>query len=382
MTYAVTVDTRIPSGAPEMDELQGVGAAALLEEGLRGIGLLEGPDGVEVEVDDTFVGVHTGGALLKIFVTAPALETAEQTVRSLVEEVLESSELLADWSVERCEVELHPDLVKESLDAADGPEAPPADVAARRARLAEPEGGTSADPAHAAAAARAAEARMRALAAQLRAFGQGTFGAAGAVDKEGGEYEPYGPETSSEDAELAAGVLVWATDVVLDELFQDAFTLDQEDTNVAECDELLWLLDDLPPRYALRYDAHFARRFLVTAVALTTRFTDGSFVRLSCVAEELALRLLLNTARVTLDTFGLLGGGVSSALERFSETVQEGRDHAWLYDDTQDGTDGSAVGEYLRRATTGPASWFTPFDVGRYVHPYAADEPEEGGRED
>ncbi|MEV6753145.1 hypothetical protein [Streptomyces sp. NPDC051214] len=167
---------------------------------------------------------------------APALEFAEQAVRSLVEEVLERSELLADWTVERCEVELHPDLAKKSLDAADGPDASPADVEARRAQLTEPGADTAVDPARAAAEAKIAERRMRALAVRLRAFEPGMFGA---VDEED---EGYDADTSAyavslADAELAAGALVWAIDVLLDELFQDTFALDSEETNVAECDQ-------------------------------------------------------------------------------------------------------------------------------------------------
>lgn len=38
---------------------------------------------------------------------------------------------------------------------------------------------------------------------------------------------------------MAAGALVWASDVLLDELFQDVFSLAEEKTNVAECDQPL-----------------------------------------------------------------------------------------------------------------------------------------------
>ncbi|GAA2609877.1 hypothetical protein GCM10009863_24250 [Streptomyces axinellae] len=376
VTYAVTVDTQTPSGAPEMDELQRVGAGALLEERLGAAESVEGPDGVEVWVDDTFVGVYPGGALLKVFVDAPALEFAEQAVRALVEDVLENTELLADWTVKRCEVELHHDLAKESLEAADGPEGPPSDLADRRAKLAEPASGTPVDPAWLEANSKAAEAKMRALAPRLRSFGPVMFGT---VDEEDEEYDEEFAEsaTSAEDAELAAGALIWATDVLLDQLFDDAFSLEEEKTNVAECDRPLWLLEDLPPRYALQYDALFARRFLVTAVALTTRFTEGSFRQLSCVAEELALRMLLQAAEVTLDTFGLLTDGRKAALECFADLVYEDMDHEWLYDDSKDGIDESPVGEYLGVAAMDLASWFKPFNDDRYVHSYAADEPED-----
>ena len=85
------------------------------------------------------------------------------------------------------------------------------------------------------------------------------------------------------------------------------------------------------------YDVRFARRFLATVIAMTTRFTHGTFTQLSCVAEELALRLLLTEAKTCLKTFGLLDDGVEQALEYFADLVYEDMDHEWLYDDSADG---------------------------------------------
>lgn len=134
MTYVVTVDTCIPEGTPEMDPLQRAGAVALIEDGFDSVRAVEGPDGVKVDLLDTIVSVHPGGALLKVVVDAPALEFAEDSVQVLVDELLERTELLADWTIERCEVELHQDRARASLDAAEGPDAPPDDPAARKAR--------------------------------------------------------------------------------------------------------------------------------------------------------------------------------------------------------------------------------------------------------
>ncbi|MFJ2585717.1 hypothetical protein [Streptomyces sp. NPDC087538] len=125
----------------------------------------------------------------------------------------------------------------------------------------------------------------------------------------------------------------------MDELFQDLQTLTQHRTTVAESERPFWLLEGLPGRYALQYNVSFARRFLVTAIALTTRFTRGSFQQLSCVAEELVLRLLLEQAKSTLDLYGLLDSGTSSALDSFADQVYEDMDHEWLYDDAADGID-------------------------------------------
>ncbi|MEU4492943.1 hypothetical protein AB0F96_05665 [Streptomyces sp. NPDC023998] len=109
---------------------------------------------------------------------------------------------------------------------------------------------------------------------------------------------------------------------------------------------------------------------------MTTRFTNESFQQLSCLAEELALRLLLRQATVTLDLHGLLDEGVSSALDAFADEVYEDMDHEWLYDGAMDGIDEDPAAESLGIAPMSIKTWFTPFNEGRYVHPYAADEPE------
>ncbi|AVV44487.1 hypothetical protein PYK79_25585 [Streptomyces sp. ID05-04B] len=363
MTYVVTVDTCIPEGTPEMDPLQRAGAVALIEDGFDSVRSVKGPEGVEVALLDTIVAVHPGGALLKVIVDAPALEFAEDTVQALVDELLERSALLADWTIERCEVELHQDLAKESLDAAEGPDAPPDDLAARKARhTAGPSGEGPANGDDATTQTAAVRTQMLRLAEALRSFSPATFGATGAG--EGGA------------AALAAGALLYATDILVDELFEDLQVLTREDVAVAECEGPLWHLEHLPDRYALQYDARFARRFLVTVIAMTTRFTDGSFQRLGCVAEGLALRLLLNETTSTLELYGLLDDDVSAALDTFADRVYEGTDDQWLYDDALGVGEGSAAGP--RAAPLAFGSWFTPFDESPadsgYVHPSAADD--------
>lgn len=296
-------------------------------------------------------------------------------MRSVVGELLERSELLADWQIERCEVEL--ELAQESLAAADGPHVPPDDPADRKARHIERS--TAEDDSEgydAAAKAEVVRGQMMALADDLRSFPPVMFGVLEDEDDEEEEDGDAEFAVSPEDAKLAAGALVYATDILVDELFQDVKTLTEEDATAAECDGPLWNFEDLPERYALQYDARFARRFLVTVIAMTTRFTDGSFQQLSCVAEELALKLLLNETNVTLETFGLLDNGVSAALDSFANNVYEDMDHEWLYDDSMDGIDESAVGAALGVAPMAFKAWFTPFNEGRYVHPSAADEPE------
>ncbi|TXS19603.1 hypothetical protein EAO71_33870 [Streptomyces sp. ms191] len=399
MTYVVTVETHTPEGAPELDELHRVGATALLRQGFDAVAGIEGPDGTDVDLIDTLVEVHPSGAVLQVFVDATSLELAEEAVGSVTEEVLERSELLADWVVRSSEVKLHTDRARESLEAAEGPDAPPSDLEARRAR-------------HTAGAASAAEraadgtdhrAGFRATAGRLRAFGPDAFGvrlpeqgpARGEADAgaprggtaavaegvgepgtdRGGAAGSATAGVSPESAEVAAGAIVHAAELLVDELFDDVQVLAEEDANAAACEGHLWHLGDLPPRYALQYDERFARRFLVTAVALTTRFTDGGFRRLGCVAEQLVLKLLLEQAHITLDLYDLLDDGVVAALEVFAAGVYEDRDFEWLYDDSMDGIDEDPAAESLGITPMAFGTWFMPFHEDRYVHPYAADDP-------
>ncbi|MFI8826058.1 hypothetical protein [Streptomyces sp. NPDC053431] len=361
MTYVVTVETCIPDDAPDLDELGRVGAVVLLERGFGSVAGAEGPDGVEVDVYDVAVADHPRGVLLTVSVAAPSLEAAEDAVGAVAQEILDRTDQLAAWVVVSSEVRLHTDQARESLEAADGPDAPPSDPAARRARHAAARlAGTAGPDAQDGDEALPdvveetpdPEAEIRAAAAALRSFDPAVFGAA------------------ADTAELAAGALVHAAEVLIDELCDDVQALAEEDTDVAACAGHLWHLDRLPARHADRYDELFARRFLVTAVALTTRFTDGSFRRLGCLADELVLRFLVEQAHVALDLYGLLDEEVAAALERF---------RAHVLDRPRQDQDEEV-------APLGFGTWFTPFGADRYVHPYAADsaadEPAEEYREE
>lgn len=367
----MTVDAEILAGAPELDPLQREGVINLLGRHLDALESVEGPDGVAVDVLDRVIAVHPGGALVKVFVDAPALEFAEDAVHAVMTGVLERSELLADWTVTRCEVELHPELVQQSLDAADGPDAPPSDPAERARR-------------HAKGAAASVTAdldgaevdqmrrRLRALAGRLQPFPAECFGHWADEDEDG-----FGSLVGRESAEIAAGALVYAIDLLVDELFEDLATLEGDGPNVADSDGVFMLLEELPARYVLQYDAQFARRLVTTAVTMTGRLVQPHFGQLACVAEELLMRLLLIEAKVTVDLYGLLDGEVRVALETFADAVYEDMHHEWLYEPAADGVDQDPALGPMGVAPMGLKDWFTPFNDGHHVHPYAADEDDD-----
>ncbi|MGW7553822.1 hypothetical protein [Streptomyces rimosus] len=69
--------------------------------------------------------------------------------------------------------------------------------------------------------------------------------------------------------------------------------------------------------------------------------------------------------------------GVAVALEVFAENVYEDMDHEWLYDDSVGEIGEDAAGEAFGVTPMAIGSWFTPFNGGRYVHPYAREAPED-----
>ncbi|WP_017595891.1 hypothetical protein [Nocardiopsis potens] len=354
MRYTVTADVQSPPELFQMDPLQREGAMSLLSGALARAEGMEGPGGLQVLVEDFVVALRPGGALLTVGVEAPALEPAEEAVRLLCEDVLRNTAAFEEWRLHSCEVQLQEDLARESLAAAEGPDAPPEDIGARRARHAQASGE---DPAallpgpSPELTAKMAE-RIRALAPALASFGPGWFGHSGE------EGSPVGLEA----AELAAGALVHGTDTFLDELFHDLEILGSEEATGVDCEAVLLQLDRLPEGFAHCYDASFARRFLVTAVAMTGRFMVGGAPEPSCTAEELALGLLLEEAETVLDLYGLLTDEVVRALEIFADRVFPDTDYEWLY--AADPDDAGGVDP-----------WFYPLDSTLRVHPYTLNGP-------
>ncbi len=364
MKYTVSVETQPPADSPELDALQRAGVIHLLRKGLESVAGIEGEDGSEVDLLESFLAVHPTGALLKVVVDAPSLEDAEEAVRAVTEELLEGSELLSEWAVSKCEVELHPDLAEEILSEDD--EAPGLSV--HPVKETAPSGLSEEER-------EAMRAKIRAAAPVLAAFGVASFGHFTDPDEED-EEAPGEPLVSHEVAELAAGALAYSIDIFLDELFMDLAVLTEESSNAAQCDGPMMQLDSLPSQFALRYDERFARHLVVTAVTLTGRMTQPGFESLSCVAEELLLRLLLETAEVTLELYGLMTQDVATAWQYFAEGIYEDMDHEWLYDPSMDGIDQDPAAAHLGIAPMGLRDWFNPFNEGRYVHPFAVYEDE------
>jgi hypothetical protein len=176
------------------------------------------------------------------------------------------------------------------------------------------------------------------------------------------------------EAEYVAGALFQASVLVMDHLFIDLDTLTQErdgETVADAPDDVFFVLDGLPSRYAHRYDALFTQQLIVAMADVTRRFTGG-WEPVACVAQELALRLILDGTEVQLDLADIeLDHGWRSAVE---DALFEDPDHEMLFDAGSDGVEDDAA--FLTNLGAAPmafSDWFRPFNPTRHLPPYLLD---------
>ena len=170
-------------------------------------------------------------------------------------------------------------------------------------------------------------------------------------------------------ARLLAGAIWDASVVLIDQLFQDIHTLHgKESITRADINET-WILSGLPPQYADKYNGLFAQEFLVLAVDMTMKLASG-WTPPSCVAQELAVRCLLDQIEITADTYDLdLDPHWRGTL---TDKILEDTDSDMLYDRRLDGFQHDEdLNEQLRLAPMAVEHWFEPFNNERHVPPYA-----------
>jgi hypothetical protein len=158
-------------------------------------------------------------------------------------------------------------------------------------------------------------------------------------------------------ATYLAGCMIEAAVIVTDHLFEDVETLGAD----AEADpEDLWVVGELPERYAAHYTGLFARRFLVAFTDMTRRLTAG-WEPLANLAQELGVRLLLDHVELVAELAEV------ALPEAWRSTVEElllpDADLDYLYED-----DGETEEEL---------DWFVPYAEDRHLPVYATDQPVE-----
>ncbi|MDQ0819404.1 hypothetical protein QFZ79_001699 [Arthrobacter sp. V4I6] len=168
---------------------------------------------------------------------------------------------------------------------------------------------------------------------------------------------------------LLAGTIWHASVLLIDQLFQDIHTLHDKESITREDIDETWILSALPPQYAEQYNGLFAQRFLVVAADMVIKLVAG-WTSPSCVAQELAVRCLLDQIEITADTYDLDFDPHWRGI--LTDRILEDTDSDVLYDRSLDGFQHDEVlNQQLRLAPMALEHWFEPFNDERHVSPYA-----------
>jgi hypothetical protein len=168
-------------------------------------------------------------------------------------------------------------------------------------------------------------------------------------------------------AAIAAGALAVASTIFIDEVIEDITTLAHRGGTVADSDGAFLAFAELPPRFAHHYDGRFARKFLVATVAVTGRLVAARWEWPACVAEALALHVVVRRAGELLTDHECLDEQLArDVYAGFEDAAFEDADHELLY---QPDLSGGAV---TRRLSAGPLSWFDPISTAA-VHPFTVE---------
>lgn len=353
--YGISVDLRRPAASVALDDAQREQAASVLGGLLEQVEGADGPDGAVVLVDSTWTAVHPEGALILLVVHAPSLDVAEAGVHDILIEVLARNEVLSGWTVARCQVGFDQRFVEAGLRAADGPGAPPDDPAERVRRSARQPRADVADVDEDEAAWRS---RVAGYASSVRAFGPAAFGAG--ADGDG-----------DQSAALAAGALVAASTMFIDEQIEDITTLARLGGTVGSSPEMFLALGELPSLFAHCYDGRFARKFLVSTIMVTGRLSAPQWEQPACVAEALALHLIVKRAGDLLIDHGWLNQDDAEDLyAEIDDATLEDTDIECLYAEGPDKSSGDAARH--RDVDAASWTWFEPISQ-RAVHPFTID---------
>lgn len=127
----------------------------------------------------------------------------------------------------------------------------------------------------------------------------------------------------------------------------------------------------LPARVSHHYSELTYRRMLIAVVCVGQGLARSDQPALGCVAEELALHMIIRHADAWLTD---AEGQPAVDWGLYEDTVFEDTDFEVLYQPALDGIeDGGDISDYLGMANLHPGEWFEPFREDAAVHPYLLD---------
>ncbi len=162
------------------------------------------------------------------------------------------------------------------------------------------------------------------------------------------------------------GGLMFAANLVFDHILDD---LVMSDADRERLGAERFADEHLPSRLRHRYDTSFLRKLLATAAKVAQDLAGDELTHPACTAEELVLWAILQEWEMLLDLTDL--GQSWTAL---SEYLFEDLDFEYLFDAEMDGVEDDPLAHKTSSMEVRPlADWFTPFNVGSRVHPYAVE---------
>ncbi len=128
----------------------------------------------------------------------------------------------------------------------------------------------------------------------------------------------------------------------------------------------------LPPLLQPHYHEVLYRSMLVAIAKVGGQLADTDAPTLRCVADEIALHVIIEQAGAWLET----RGEVDEGWDVYEDCVFEDVDFELLYDPAWDGIEDpdSDLARQEGMANLHPKDWFKPFRPDEPVHPYYADE--------
>jgi hypothetical protein len=126
----------------------------------------------------------------------------------------------------------------------------------------------------------------------------------------------------------------------------------------------------LPPQFAQRYTALFAKKYLAAFNAAAWKMTQAGVHELSCVAEEFAAEAVVSHAEAILEL-----DGEESDFGLFRDGIFEDMDFRWLFHAEMDGIEDSDIAEEMVMVNLRFEDWFKRFsDEHPRVPPYVENE--------
>lgn len=167
--------------------------------------------------------------------------------------------------------------------------------------------------------------------------------------------------TSSEQQALQA-----SCDILIDSIFDEVGNI-KDTKEVANTTLGIFL----PNRYIHRYTPRFLRQFAVCVITVAWKLAQPEHIPLSSLAEELAARVIIQHAKVVMETDEDMEY-TEDAFETFEDEYFEDLDFEFLYDDSYDGIDETAIAQYMGISSLALKDWFTPFsdEPDRTPHPF------------